>query len=55
MKFGWTVIKDPKGSGFLVYKRDCPADGPAAGLAKHTYKTKKLAEKSGRAGNYAYK
>ena len=57
--FGWTVIRSSvRACGFLVYRRDCPADAEhfAADLAPFTFQTKKQAEEAGRQGYYyAYK
>lgn len=57
-KFGWTVIrKDSAKQGFIVYKRDTPADAAhfAADLAPFTFPTHVEATRQGTLGNYAYK
>jgi hypothetical protein len=59
--FGWTVVR-LGGTGLPgvplqlhVYKRDCPATGPAADLAPFTHPTRAKAVEAGKRGDYAYK
>lgn len=57
---GWTVVSctDSRSRcGFLVYKRDVPADKAhyAADLAPFTHTSEEKARQAGRRGEFAYK